>query len=157
MPNPVGRPPLYKTVEGLQNIIDQYFDWCDARIQHVYDKKSGSVIEVISPAPYTMVGLARRIGMSRQALSEYAASDKFGDTIKGARDRVQEDVEIRLMETAATGAIFNLKNNFGYKDVSSKEHSGPNGEPIETNASITYMPKQLPDDYFRDNGNNPSQ
>ncbi len=126
---PAGRPPLYKTVEDLQAIIDEYFNWCDARIQQVYSPKSESVIEVINPAPYTMAGLARRIGMSRQALSEYAASDKFGDTIKEARAKVQEDVEIRLMEKQATGAIFNLKNNFGYRDEKQLDHT-TKGESI---------------------------
>lgn len=128
---PAGRPPLYKTVEDLQAIIDEYFNWCDARIQQVYSPKLESVIEVINPAPYTMAGLARRIGMSRQALSEYANSDKFGDTIKEARAKVQEDVETRLMEKQATGAIFNLKNNFGYRDEKQLDHTSK-GESINT-------------------------
>lgn len=111
-----GRPPLYTKVEDLEKIINEYFDWCDNRIQQVYDKKSGGVIEVVNPAPYTMAGLARRLGMERWSLANYAKKDKFSHAIKEARNRVQEDVEMRLMETAATGAIFNLKNNFGYKD-----------------------------------------
>ncbi len=136
----VGRPLKYQKEEDLRNAIDEYFDWCDNRIQHVYSPKSESVIEVINPAPYTMMGLARRIGLSRQALSEYSHSDKFGDTIKEARDRVQEDVETRLMEKQPTGAIFNLKNNFGYKDQTQQDITS-GGEQI-----VIYTPKKLPDD-----------
>lgn len=116
-----GRPLKFKTVEELQAVIDEYFSYCDNRIQQVYSKKSDGVIEVINPAPYTMAGLAWRIGLSRQALMEYSHRDHFGDAVKAARNKIQEDVETRLMETAATGAIFNLKNNFGYKDKTEQE------------------------------------
>lgn len=124
-----GRPAVFKTVEEMQARIDEYFDWSDARIQQVYSKKADAVIEINNPAPYTMAGLARAIGLSRQALLAYKKrKDENGKdfivTIKAARVRVQEDVEMRLMESAATGAIFNLKNNFGYQDKREEEHSG---------------------------------
>ena len=106
----------YKTVEDLQSAIDEYFDYCDNRIQNVYSPKMKRVIEVIDPAPYTMSGLARSVGLSRQGLLDYAKRDKYIGTIKAAREKVHEDVETRLMEKQATGAIFNLKNNFGWKD-----------------------------------------
>lgn len=115
--NPVGRPLKYKTVEELQSAIDEYFAYCDNRIVSFYSAKAEGVVEVNDPAPYTMAGLARVIGLSRQALSEYSHKEQYGDAIKEARLRVQEDVETRLMEKNATGAIFNLKNNFGYTDV----------------------------------------
>lgn len=118
MTNPVGKPLTFKTVKDLQNAIDEYFSWCDERIQHIYSPKMEKVIEVIDPAPYTMAGLARRIGISRQALSEYSHKEQYGDAIKAAREKVHEDVETRLMEKQATGAIFNLKNNFGWRDKS---------------------------------------
>lgn len=115
---PAGRPVKFKNVQELQDAIDEYFNWCDNRIMHVYSPKAEAVIEVINPAPYTMAGLARRIGLSRQGLMEYKHKNaEFSDAIKAARQRVEEDVETRLLEKNATGAIFNLKNNFGYKDV----------------------------------------
>lgn len=129
MPNPVGRPPLYTSVDDLEAIIEEYFGYCDARIQQVYSKKSDGVIEINNPAPYTVIGLARRIGMTRETLLRYGEKDEFSDTIKSAKARVQEDVENRLMETAATGAIFNLKNNFGYVDKTEQDITS-NGETI---------------------------
>lgn len=35
------------------------------------------------------------------------------------------------------------------KAPQSIEHTGKDGDPIETNTSITYMPKQLPNDYWK--------
>ncbi len=112
-----GRPPLYTNVDELQNIIDEYFAWCDNRTKSVFVKELGDNVEISYPAPYTMAGLARRLGMERRTLTDYAKKDEFSDTIKDAKSRIQEDVEIRLMETSnQSGAIFNLKNNFGYVD-----------------------------------------
>jgi len=112
----MGRPLKFKTVEEIQKAIDEYFDWCDNRIVKGYNTKEDKEFAYISPAPYTMSGLANRIGLSRQGLLDYKNRDKFLDTIKKARERVHEDVETRLMEKAPVGAIFNLKNNFGWKD-----------------------------------------
>lgn len=118
-----GRPLLYKTPEEMQKIIDEYFDWCDNRAVKTING-DGKEYMVSSSAPYTMSGLARRLGMDRRTLIDYAHKDEFLPTIKAARERVHEDVETRLMEKQATGAIFNLKNNFGWKDTSEVEHKG---------------------------------
>ncbi len=115
-PNPVGRPLLFDNVDELKEKIDEYFDFCNARTQQVYDKKSGTVLEIINPEPYTMAGLAYTIGIDRKTLYNYSKKDDFFPTIKRAREKVQTDVERRLMEGQATGAIFNLKNNFEYVD-----------------------------------------
>lgn len=142
MANAVGRPKLFKAAEDLQEVITEYFEWCDNRIQQVYSKKADSVIEIINPAPYTMAGLARRIGMDRKTLFNYSKDDAFFPTIKAARDKVQEDVEIRLMESAATGAIFNLKNNFGYVDKTEQDITS-NGEtvsqPVDANLLTNFL------------------
>lgn len=112
-----GRPVKFKTVGEMQKVIDEYFDWCDNRTKTIYDEKTGKEILIVFPAPYTMSGLARRLGLSRQGLIEYKNKDGFSDAIKAARERIHEDVESRLMESRnQAGAIFNLKNNFGWKD-----------------------------------------
>lgn len=128
---PAGRPPIYTNPEAMQKDIDEYFDNCDNRIQQVYSKKSDGVIEVINPEPYTMAGLAYALGMDRKSLLNYSNKEEFFPTVKKARNKVQLDVERRLMETNATGAIFNLKNNFGYVDKTEVDQT-INGE-IKTN------------------------
>jgi hypothetical protein len=157
MATPKNMPPIkqlkYKTVKELQDKIDEYFMFCDNRIQHVYSPKAEAVIEVIDPAPYTMSGLARCIGLSRQALCEYSHKESYGDTIKEAREKVHEDVETRLMEKQATGAIFNLINNFGWKDMRNVDHTSQ-GEKLEP--MVIYMPEEYKSaksitDKFNDN------
>lgn len=111
------RPLKFKTVEEMQIKIDEYFNFCDNRLVQGYDNKTNEQFAYISPEPYTMSGLAYALDMSRQGLLNYKHRDEFLYAIKKARRKVQTDVERRLMEGKATvGAIFNLKNNFGWKD-----------------------------------------
>jgi len=124
-----GRPLIFEDPEEMQEAIDEYFDFCDNRIQHVYNAKAGGVIEIINPAPYTIMGLARTLNMTRETLLQYEKKDAFSDTIKRAKQKVAEDVETRLLDGGnATGPIFNLKNNFGYVDK--KEIAGDPDRPI---------------------------
>lgn len=112
-----GRPLKFKSAEELQSKIDEYFDHCDNRIRYVYSKKRDEVVEIIDPEPYTMAGLAYALGVDRDTILNYEKRENYSALIKEARIRVQTDVERRLMEGSnAAGAIFNLKNNFGYKD-----------------------------------------
>ena len=123
--NKGGRPLKFKTVEELQEKIDEYFKYCDDRTKTTYSEKLGEIL-VSDPAPYTMAGLAYSIGLSRQGLIEYSHKDAFSDAIKKARERVERDVEERMNDknTFTPGLIFNAKNNFGWKDKTEIEHEG---------------------------------
>lgn len=111
------RPLKFKTVEEIQIAIDEYFDNCDNRLIQGYDNKTNEQFAYISPEPYTMAGLAYSLDLSRKQLLVYKRRHQYGNTIIKARRKIQTDVEIRLMENRnAVGAIFNLKNNFGYTD-----------------------------------------
>jgi len=96
-----GRPPKYKTAKEMQVLIDKYFDRQD---------KEGR--------PYTVTGLALALDMSRQDLVNYQNKDEFFDTIKKAKQKVQEyNEEILINGKNVAGVIFNMKNNFGYTDT----------------------------------------
>lgn len=117
----MARPRKYETVEELEEIIDEYFTKCDEENR-----------------PYTVTGLAIALDMSRQGLINYCArtdenDESFFDTIKRAKDKVESRVEEGLLSGKynATGAIFNLKNNYGWKDKQEVEQSG------EVNNTIT--------------------
>ena len=114
-----GRPPLYTNADDVQKIIDEYFAYCDNRIQQVYSAKADGVIEVMNPAPYTMSGLAVALGMDRRSLLNYSKKEQFFPTIKEARDKVEADIEERMndKQTFTPGLIFNAKNNFGWVDA----------------------------------------
>ena len=96
-----GRPPKYKIKEEMQEAIDKYFNECKNERR-----------------PITFTGLAYSIGLSRQGLLNYSDKEEFFDTIKKARDYVEMTLEERLIGTSgiATGIIFNLKNNYDWKD-----------------------------------------
>lgn len=97
----VGRPKLFKTPEELEEKINTYFYQCKEEER-----------------PYTMSGLAFALGIDRKTLINYGKDEEFFPTIKRARNFVEQYVEERLLTQSGvtTGVIFNLKNNFDWKD-----------------------------------------
>ena len=114
----VGRPRAFKSVEEVEEKINAYFNYCEEKEK-----------------PYTMSGLAYYLDISRQTLVNYSNQDQFFDTIKKARDRVQMQLEENALSNKAnpTFTIFNLKNNFDWKDKI--EHSSSEVENINKNIS----------------------
>lgn len=96
-----GRPLKYRSVKEMQEDIDKYFAECD---------ESGK--------PYTVSGLAYALGTNRQTLINYEEKSAFFDTIKGAKAKIERFNEEMLYnkDVSTTGVIFNLKNNYGWKD-----------------------------------------
>jgi len=108
-----GRPPKYTTVEQLEKLIEHYF----ANEAFIGEGDNRQFVP-------TMAGLAYALDLSRQGLLEYSNKDQFSDAIKDARLRIEISLEQRLAGNAVTGTIFNLKNNFAWKDKTETEHSG---------------------------------
>ena len=130
----VGRPLKYKTVEELERLMDKYFLSCWKQkidmfgnpifVKDSRGKKTKTKVMVQSE-PYTITDLATAIGMNRQMLIEYEKKDEFGDTIKRAKQLCHGYAERQLfIGKNPTGAIFNLKNNYGWRDKVETEHSG---------------------------------
>lgn len=92
----------YKTPEEMKAKLDEYF--------------------AITEVP-TMSGVAYHLGFSREALREYKDRDGFLPVIQEARQKVEIFLEQKLLTSYPTGAIFNLKNNFGWKDKHENELS----------------------------------
>ena len=114
----VGRPKLFNDVKEVEEKINAYFNYCEEKEK-----------------PYTMSGLAYYLGISRQTLVNYSNQDQFFDTIKKARDRVQMQLEENALSNKAnpTFTIFNLKNNFDWKD----------SNEVKTNVEITKVDELL--------------
>lgn len=86
--------------------------------------------------PYTITGLALMLNTSRETLLDYedgthdeksddtTSLEKFSDTIKNAKLRCQQFAESKLFGNNPTGPIFNLKNNYSWKDRTEQEYSG---------------------------------
>ena len=114
----VGRPRAFQSVEEVEEKINAYFNYCEEKEK-----------------PYTMSGLAYYLEVSRQTLVNYSYEDEYFDTIKKARDKVQMQLEENALSNKAnpTFTIFNLKNNFDWKDKI--EHSSSEVENINKNVS----------------------
>ncbi len=93
-----GRPLKFKSVTKLQEKIDEYFDKCD-----------------LEGTPYLIVGLALYLDISRNTLIQYQVREKFQDTVKRAKERVEASYEQSLRTNGRAGDIFGLKN-FGWQD-----------------------------------------
>lgn len=109
--NKGGRPRKYSEQEVLQTKIDEYFNMCD-------DKEK----------PYTITGLCLYLDIDRVTLLRYEEKEEFCSTIKRAKNRVENYVEEMSLigKLNPTVSIFNLKNNFNWKDK----------QEIETNQNI---------------------
>lgn len=109
---PVGRPPIFKTVEELQLKIDSYFQNCpDKRkiMVRVQEWKSKYKVEHEVDCP-TITGLALHLGFcDRQSFYDYKEKEEFSCTIKKARTFIEREYE-KLLQSNPTGAIFALKN-----------------------------------------------
>lgn len=90
----------YKTEEQFQKVVDKYFKDCD---------KDGR--------PYTMSGLALALDLDRYTLVRYGDKDLFAPLVKRAKARVEQQLEEDLHRLGNnSGIIFNLKNNYGWRD-----------------------------------------
>ena len=114
----VGRPKIFNDVKEVEEKINAYFNYCEEKEK-----------------PYTMSGLEYDLGINRQTLVNYSNQDQFFDTIKKARDRVQMQLEENALSNKAnpTFTIFNLKNNFDWKD----------SNEVKTNVEITKVDELL--------------
>lgn len=127
--NKGGRPLKFQSVEELQQKIDAYFVSCwsqkyDKNGQPIYSKEGEPVMELTKP--YTVSGLAVFLDTSRETLMDYENENhevnqelekQFSDTIKRAKQMCYAYTEEQLfIGKNPTGAIFSLKNNYGWTD-----------------------------------------
>lgn len=100
--NPVGKPRKYKNAKDLEKVMNEYFEYCDREGVH-----------------YGVVGMCVYLDIVRTTLLEYEKEPEYMDTIKLAKQRIESYNEQMLYKMKnPTGAIFNLKNNFGWADRS---------------------------------------
>jgi len=109
--NKGGRPRKYSEQEVLQTKIDEYFNMCDEKEK-----------------PYTITGLCLYLDIDRSTLLRYEEKEEYCNTIKRAKNKIENYVEEMSLigKLNPTVSIFNLKNNFNWKDKTE----------IETNQNI---------------------
>src|SRR3989338_10128016 len=99
--NKVGRPLKFKTGKELEKAVSSYFTDCEK-----------------SSKPISISGLAVALDINRQTLLNYSKTEEFFGTIKKAKAICEKYTEESLfIGRKIAGAIFNLKNNYGWKDI----------------------------------------
>jgi hypothetical protein len=115
-----GRPPRWTTCLDLASDCELYFEHCKEEKEH--------------PA---IMGLCVYLDIDRVTLFDYGKKPDFANIIKKVKARVEAYIEQRLFEGQVVGPIFNLKCNFGWRDVQTIEQSGPDGGAIKTETKWT--------------------
>ncbi len=166
MEKKITKPLKFNTVEELEDKIQEYFDscfehqWVD---EYFRDEEGNRVIKengrykkvpvkkLVNIKPLTITGLAVHLDTSRQTLVNYEKREKYFDAIKRAKAYIEAYTESCLFGNNVTGVIFNLKNNYGWKDRTEIDHSsgGEKIEPIKVeivtneNKGDNSIPKEL--------------
>lgn len=145
-----GRPPKYETPEEMQRIIDVYFLACRVNSGNMdrgevpesfVAKEDADILDYVEDQVPTVSGIAYTLGMSTEAFRNYEQKDDFLATVKRAKQRVEIFLEQRLQGGTAAGTIFNLKNNFGWKDKTESE--------VTLKARIEDLSDEELDEYIR--------
>ena len=111
---PVGKPLSFPTVESLQDAVDEYFS------------QGGASWDMSGEYPRflpTMSGLALALGVDRKTVLNYSNKEEYFPTIKRAKAIIEDNLEKSLYGNSVTGLIFNLKNNFDWKDKTEVEQT----------------------------------
>lgn len=143
----VGRPPIYKTVNEIEEKIDAYFKECEGEI--LKDDNGKTVLNkfgnpvVINRKPPTVTGLALALGFTnRLDLLRYQGKEEFCNTITRAKSMVEQYAEERLFDRdGSNGAQFSLRNNFKGWDADKKNDDSGDGKIMIVN-NIPRLEKQ---------------
>lgn len=130
--NKVGQPLAFKTVKELDDKVEEFFTSDDAYIINIVD---GQDQKIFAP---TISGLALYLGIDRRTIVNYSNKEEYFPTIRKARARIESHIEKKLYGNNVTGCIFNLKNNFGWKDKSEIDNTSSDG--TMTPSTFNFIP-----------------
>jgi len=121
--NKAGQPLAFKTAKELEDKVEEFFTSDDA---YLINFKDGEEERTFAP---TISGLALYLNVDRRTLVNYSNKEEYFPTIRKARARIEAHLEKKLFGNNVTGLIFNLKNNFDWKDKS---------EIAQTNVEVSH-------------------
>ena len=136
-----GRPPLYRTAEEMQEIIADYFRSC---MTEIYDAEDGQLVGYRWSKRISLGDLSLHLGMTLSQLWDYGNRDEFSQTIKSAKNIVENYYEKVLQENRnPAGLIFILKNGFGWRDVQNVEIKPvePLGQELPRDEILNALPQ----------------
>lgn len=147
--HPGGRPPRWESPEQLELDIQGYFNHITRDVPRTHLESVGMVTgddgkekEEFKRVPSlnnagnqivdieyieipSVLGFCSYTGISRETLCNYESDPEYFDTIKTAKTRIETWKASQLYrKEQVTGVMFDLRNNFGWKDKSELELSG---------------------------------
>ena len=158
--NKGGRPRAFNSPEELEAKIKDYFDTITITypaFDYVVEGKDEEGKDIVKKVPRlnnagkqvmrtdyyehpTILGMCRHLDMTRETLCNYSKEPEFIDTIKKAKAKIEDYLEHQLhRKDQVTGIIFNLKNNFGWKDKHETEITGKDGGPIKQEIDLSKL------------------
>lgn len=126
-----GRPKKFNDPDVMWERILKYFKDCDSATKTIINEKGQTKIIY---KPYTITGLCLALDIeSTTTLTDYENDPMFSRAVKMAKKIVENWVEEKSLtgDINATTAIFNLKNNFGWKDKTEVETTDKTQESYE--------------------------
>lgn len=120
-----GKENIYKTPKEFLTSAYAYFKWCTDNPWHKKEGvksgvKTGSIIEIPVPRPYTIEGLCVRMGISKQDFLNYENNSTFSPAIAHIREVIkQHQIE---------GAIIGIYNT----SIISRMHGMTDKQETET-------------------------
>jgi hypothetical protein len=95
-----GRPLKYDDPILFAKLCDEYFE-----------------LMIEKEKPFTLSGLCVHLQIGKDAFYRYANIDRFQESVKQARRKIEDYTESYLFSGKnPAGAIFSLKNNYGWVD-----------------------------------------
>lgn len=136
----IGRPAAYETTEELEAAVNAYFTSISYQRPVIITTATGEVDEdgnaklvtrmlreghdnTGQPVTVTeyleppgVASLTLYLGISRDTWARYGKRKGFRSVVEQTRTRIEAYLVGRLESRHTQGVIFNLKNNFGWKD-----------------------------------------
>lgn len=136
-----GRDKLFSSSEALWEACCEYFQWVEDN--PLWDTKvtqyQGEVIDmpVAKMRAMTISGLCLFLDIDRSTWTAWKTEDDFSAIVARA-----EEVMYSQKLSGAAADLLNaniIARDLGLKDASTKEHTGPNGGPIETKTAFQFI------------------
>lgn len=121
----MSKPFKFSSAQMMKAQAEVYFKQCD-----------------IDEEPYLITGLALALDTTRKTLLDYKEKDEYRDVIKWMRLKCENWAEKHLFSGKnPAGVIFNMKNNYGWKNQDSVDVT-TQGEKV---SGFNYLPPRKDD------------
>ena len=155
-----GRPKIYKSAAEFGKAVKAYFDaitlvraakeWVDTGKRAIngriiYEERvicgedGNPIYRTVYLRPPTVTGLCLALGISRDTWENYFDAAKYPDYVeiaKAAKLRMEAYLEEQLItrEKSLQGIIFNLQNNYGWRERKELEFGAETRKAVKTEA-----------------------